>query len=240
MRLGVNLDHIATVRNARGENYPDPLRGAKIAETAGADNITLHLREDRRHICDDDIYNYHQQISLPLNLEMAATKEMQAIALKMKPDTVSLVPEKREERTTEGGLNLLIQKQYLQDFLFPLKQAGIKIAFFIEPDHAQIDTAKEIGSDAIEIHTGHYAQLNGEPQKAELAKIITAAAHAKNIGLNCHAGHGLTYDNVTLIAAIKDIEELNIGHFIISEAIFLSLATAIQKMRTIINEAREV
>ncbi len=239
IRLGVNLDHIATLRNARGENYPNPLRGAKIAEQAGADNITLHLREDRRHIIDDDVLAYRQNITLPLNLEMAATIEMQQIALKVKPHTISLVPEKREERTTEGGLNITHQPDALRDFITPLKQANINIAFFIEPDKMQIDAAKEIGADAIELHTGRYAQLKNEAQKQELGTINDAAKHAKQIGLNCHAGHGLTFDNVSAIAAIMAIEELNIGHFIISEAVFISLEHAIKKMRQLMNQARQ-
>ncbi len=240
IRLGVNLDHIATLRNARGENYPEILRGAKIAEQAGADNITLHLREDRRHIIDDDVLSYRQNITLPLNLEMAATSEMQQIALKVKPHTVSLVPEKREERTTEGGLNIAHQPNALRDFIAPLKQANINIAFFIEPDKLQIDAAKEIGADAIELHTGRYAQLrdDAEAQQIELKTLADAANHCKQIGLNCHAGHGLTFDNVSAIAAMMAIEELNIGHFIISEAVFISLEHAIKKMRQLMNQAR--
>ncbi len=239
IRLGVNLDHIATLRNARGEAYPNPLRGAEIAEQAGADNITLHLREDRRHIIDDDVLGYRQNITLPLNLEMAATLEMQQIALKVKPHTVSLVPEKREERTTEGGLNISNQQDILSDFIAPLRQANINIAFFIEPDKLQIDTAKQIGADAIELHTGRYAQLKDVAQKQELQTLNDAANHAKQIGLNCHAGHGLTFDNVSAIAAIMAIEELNIGHFIISEAVFISLDHAIKKMRQLMNQARQ-
>ena len=239
IRLGVNLDHIATLRNARGEDYPSPLRGAKIAEQAGADNITLHLREDRRHIIDDDVLAYRQNITLPLNLEMAATHEMQQIALKVKPHTVSLVPEKREERTTEGGLNISNQIDILRDFIAPLKQANINIAFFIEPDKLQIDTAKQIGADAIELHTGRYAQLTNDAQQHELQTLNDAANHAKKISLNCHAGHGLTFDNVSPIAAIMAIEELNIGHFIISEAVFISLDHAIKKMRQMMNQARQ-
>ncbi|MCH9844211.1 MAG: pyridoxine 5'-phosphate synthase [Alphaproteobacteria bacterium] len=239
IRLGVNLDHIATLRNARGETYPNPLRGAKIAQQAGADNITLHLREDRRHIIDNDVLAYRQNITLPLNLEMAATAEMQQIALKVKPHTVSLVPEKREERTTEGGLNITHQPDALRDFIAPLKQANINIAFFIEPDKMQIDTAKQIGADAIELHTGRYAQLTGEAQQIELQTLADAANHSKKIGLNCHAGHGLTFDNVSEIAAIMAIEELNIGHFIISEAVFISLEHAIKKMKQLMNQARQ-
>ncbi|MCH9852673.1 MAG: pyridoxine 5'-phosphate synthase [Alphaproteobacteria bacterium] len=239
IRLGINLDHIATLRNARGEIYPNPLRGAKIAKEAGADNITLHLREDRRHIIDADVLTYRQHITLPLNLEMAATPEMQQIALKVKPHTVSLVPEKREERTTEGGLNILHQQESLRDFIAPLKQENIKIAFFIEPDKLQIDAAKEIGADAIELHTGRYAQLKGEAQQKELDTLTDAAKHSKQIGLNCHAGHGLTFDNVSAIAAIMAIEELNIGHFIISEAVFISLEHAIKKMKQLMNQARQ-
>ncbi len=238
MRLGVNLDHIATIRNARGENYPSPLRGATIATVAGADNITLHLREDRRHVRDDDLFHYHQATSLPLNMEMAATAEMQQIALKIQPHTVTLVPEKREERTTEGGLDALAQQQMLTDFLAPLKQAGIKTALFIEPDTAQIECAKHIGVDAIEIHTGRYAQLIGDPQQDELRAIAQAADYTVSLGLGCHAGHGLTYDNVSAIASIPAISELNIGHFIISEAIFLSLKDAILQMRMLIDQAR--
>ena len=239
IRLGVNLDHIATVRNARGENYPSPIRGAHIASKAGADNITLHLREDRRHIHDTDLIRYQAEISLPLNMEMAATSEMQKIALNVSPHAITLVPENRAEKTTEGGLDLLNHYNHLRDFIGVLKsRSHALISFFIEPDLTQIDAAKALGADAIEIHTGRYARLSGQEQIDELSRIQISANHAVKIGLNCHAGHGLTYDNVGAIAKITAISELNIGHFIISEAIFVSLEIAIKNMRTLITQAR--
>ena len=238
LRLGVNLDHIATVRNARGTDYPDPIRGAIIATQAGADNITLHLREDRRHIRDDDLQSYKQNISLPLNMEMAATEEMLDIALTILSHTVTLVPENRAERTTEGGLNVSQNQDQLKDFILTLEQAGVKTVLFIEPDKSQIDCAKKINASGIEIHTGLYANLKAKSQQEELTRIDKAAHHAVKIGLQCHAGHGLTFHNVGAIAKIKPITELNIGHFLISEAIFTSLKTAIETMRHHMDSAR--
>lgn len=241
LRLGVNIDHVATVRNARGGAYPDPLRAAKIAEQAGADGITAHLREDRRHISDADIDGLMQVLSVPLNFEMAATPEMQAIALRHKPHAVCIVPEKREERTTEGGLDVLREESRLAKFIAPLRDAGCRVSIFIAADRAQIDAAHRIGADVIELHTGAYCDAFADGDTAthdsELAALGDMSAYAHSLGLEVHAGHGLTYDTVAPIAAFPELRELNIGHFLIGEAIFRGLGPAITEMRRCMDAA---
>lgn len=242
LRLGVNIDHVATVRNARGSAYPDPIRAAKIAEDAGADGITAHLREDRRHISDGDIDRLMETLSLPLNFEMAATDEMQAIALRHKPHAVCLVPERREERTTEGGLEVAREENRLAHFIAPLADAGCRVSIFIAADPRQIEAAHRIGAPVIELHTGAYcdffAEERWDERDAELERLTEMAAFATSLGLEVHAGHGLTYDNVGPIAALPEVRELNIGHFIIGEAIFRGLDPAIREMRRLMDEAR--
>ena len=242
LRLGVNIDHVATVRNARGSAYPDPIRAAQLAEAAGADGITAHLREDRRHISDADIEGLMAALSLPLNFEMAATGEMQAIALRHRPHAVCLVPERREERTTEGGLDVTRDENRLAHFIAPLREAGCRVSIFIAADRAQIDAAHRIGAQVVELHTGAYCDLHAEghlaARDAELARLVGMAAHAHGLGLEVHAGHGLTYDTVGPVAAIPELRELNIGHFLIGEAIFLGLDPAIREMRRRMDAAR--
>jgi pyridoxine 5-phosphate synthase len=240
LRLGVNIDHVATIRNARGGRHPDPVRAAKVAAAAGADGITAHLREDRRHISDGDIDRLVAEISLPLNLEMAATEEMLAIALRHKPHAACIVPERREERTTEGGLDAAGQFDHLKPMIAKLSEAGIRVSLFIEASQKQLDAAKALGAPVIEIHTGRYCETEGAEQVAELDRIRRAAAHAAAIGLECHAGHGLNFDTVVPIAAIPTVVELNIGHFLIGEAIFGGLDGAIRRMRALMNDARGV
>ncbi len=242
LRLGVNIDHVATVRNARGSAYPDPIRAAKIAEAAGADGITAHLREDRRHISDADIEGLMAALALPLNFEMAATEEMQAIALRHRPHAVCIVPERREERTTEGGLDVARDENRLAHFIAPLRDAGCRVSIFIAADRAQIEAASRIGAAVVELHTGAYCDLHaegrGEERDRELARLTDMAAFAHDLGLEVHAGHGLTYDTVAPIAALPEVVELNIGHFLIGEAIFRGLDPAIREMRRIMDEAR--
>ncbi|MBL4614667.1 MAG: pyridoxine 5'-phosphate synthase [Magnetovibrio sp.] len=239
LRLGVNIDHVATIRNARGGSYPDPLRAAKMAAAAGADGITAHLREDRRHITDTDITRLCDEIDLPLNLEIAATDEMLDIALRHKPHTACIVPEKREERTTEGGLDVVGGFDKLKPFVTQLSDAGIRVSLFIEPDVAALDASKALGAPVVELHTGAYCDATDiAEQEREFERITTAAAHAQAIGLECHAGHGLTFDSAKPVAAIASIMELNIGHFLVGEAIFIGFEAAIQKMRALMNEAR--
>jgi len=238
LRLGVNIDHVATVRNARGGALPDPLRAAKLAAIAGADGITAHLREDRRHITDSDITALSTEIALPLNLEMAATDEMLGIALRHKPHAACLVPEKREERTTEGGLEVAGAKTILGPYIEKLSAAGIRVSLFIEPSKDQIAAAKELGAPVVELHTGSYCDAEGVRREKELARIVEAAAFAEDIGLECHAGHGLNFETVKPIAAIPSVVELNIGHFLIGEAVFVGLEDAIVEMRRLMNEAR--
>ncbi|MGH1453759.1 MAG: pyridoxine 5'-phosphate synthase [Paracoccaceae bacterium] len=242
LRLGVNIDHVATVRNARGSAYPDPLRAAKLAEDAGADGITAHLREDRRHISDADIEGLVAALSVPLNFEMAATDEMQAIALRHKPHAVCIVPEKREERTTEGGLEVAREENKLAHFIAPLREAGSRVSIFIAADRPQIEAAARIGAQVIELHTGAYCDFHAEgrfdERDAELQRLCDMAAYGHELGLEIHAGHGLTYDTVTPIAAIPQVMELNIGHFLIGEAIFRGLQPAIAEMRRLMDEAR--
>ena len=238
LRLGVNIDHVATIRNARGGPHPDPVRAAIMAANAGADGITAHLREDRRHITDDDIARLRAEISLPLNLEMAATEEMLAIALRHKPHAACIVPERREERTTEGGLDAAGQHNHLTPFVARLNDAGIRVSLFIEPDARQIDAAIRLGAPVVELHTGRYAHLTGEDRAAELRRLADAAALAHRNGIEPHAGHGLTFDNVVPVAAIPQIAELNIGHFLIGEAIFSGLTDSVAKMRSLMDDAR--
>lgn len=238
LRLGVNIDHVATIRNARGGTYPDPIRAALIAQDAGADGITAHLREDRRHIIDEDIGHLIGAISLPLNMEMAATEEMLGIALRHRPHAVCLVPERREERTTEGGLNAAGQHNHLKPMISRLGEAGIRVSLFIEPDPIQIEAAVSLGAPVVELHTGAYAHAEGEALAHELRRITDAAALAAKNGLEPHAGHGLTFENVQPIAAIPQIAELNIGHFLIAEAIFDGLGSTVRRMRALMDEAR--
>ncbi|SHI85225.1 pyridoxine 5'-phosphate synthase [Wenxinia saemankumensis] len=242
LRLGVNIDHVATVRNARGGAVPDPVRAAKLAEEAGADGITAHLREDRRHISDDDIARLMDALSLPLNLEMAATDEMQAIALRHRPHAVCLVPEKREERTTEGGLNVAQDENRLAQFIAPLRETGSRVSLFIAADRPQVEAAARIGAAVVELHTGGYcdafAEGRTEAAEAELARLREMAAFAHSLGLEVHAGHGLTYDSVGPVAAFPEVAELNIGHFLIGEAIFTGLPEAIAEMRRRMDAAR--
>ena len=243
LRLGVNIDHVATVRNARGGAYPDPLRAAKLAEEAGADGITAHLREDRRHISDADIEGLMQVLSVPLNFEMAATPEMQAIALRHKPHAVCIVPEKREERTTEGGLEVAREENRLAHFIAPLRDAGCRVSIFIAADRKQIEAAHRIGAQVIELHTGAYCDAHAEGRlddaQRELESLREMSAFAHSLGLEVHAGHGLTYDTVQPVAAFPELRELNIGHFLIGEAIFRGLGPAIHEMRRLMDEARQ-
>jgi len=238
LRLGVNIDHVATVRNARGSGYPDPVRAALLAAGHGADGITAHLREDRRHITDDDIARLSAELTVPLNLEMAATDEMLGIALRHRPHAACIVPEKREERTTEGGLDAAGQFDLLAPMVRELGAAGIRVSLFIEPAAEQIAAAVALGAPVVELHTGRYAELAGEAQVAELRRIADAAALAAKNGVEVHAGHGLTFDNVLPIAAIPQIRELNIGHALIADAIFVGLPQAILDMRAAMDRAR--
>ncbi|MDE2265820.1 MAG: pyridoxine 5'-phosphate synthase, partial [Alphaproteobacteria bacterium] len=219
LRLGVNIDHVATIRNARGGAFPDPVRAAMLAADAGADGITAHLREDRRHISDKDIEQLRLDLHLPLNLEMAATDEMAAIALKHLPHACCIVPEKREERTTEGGIDAAGQYDRLAPIVRALVDAGIRVSMFIEPDKRHLDASKSLGAPVVELHTGAYSEARGAEQTRLLEKIREAAAYGASIGLEIHAGHGLTYENVKPVAAIPEIRELNIGHYLIGEAI---------------------
>lgn len=238
LRLGVNIDHVATIRNARGSRYPDPIRAALMAQEAGADGITAHLREDRRHIIDEDIGHLIGAISLPLNMEMAATEEMVQIALRHRPHAACIVPERREEVTTEGGLNAAGQHNHLKPLISRLSDAGIRVSLFIEPDPAQIEAAISLGAPVVELHTGKYAHTDGEERAQELRRIADAAALAAKNGLEAHAGHGLTFENVAPIAAIPQIRELNIGHFLIAEAIFEGLDPVVRRMRALMDAAR--
>lgn len=238
LRLGVNIDHVATIRNARGGSFPDPIRAARLAARAGADGITAHLREDRRHISDSDITRLTNEVNLPLNFEMAATQEMLDIALRHRPHAACIVPEKREERTTEGGLDAAGKFDQLKPFVDRLSAAGIRVSLFIEANPVQLDAAKALGAPVIELHTGAYCEEVEEKRDRELKRIVEAAAYADQLGLECHAGHGLTYDTVKPIAEIPTIQELNIGHFLIGEAVFCGLAEAMEKMRSLMDEAR--
>ena len=242
LRLGVNIDHVATLRNARGSPYPDPVRAATLAEEAGADGITAHLREDRRHIVDTDIDGLMAALDVPLNFEMAATPEMQAIALRHKPHAVCIVPEKREERTTEGGLDVAGDDNRLADFIAPLRDVGCRVSLFIGHEARQIEAAARIGAAVVELHTGAYCDYHyeGEFDKRdkELEELRKGAALADSLGLEVHAGHGLTYETVAPIAAMTEVMELNIGHFLMGESIFLGLGPAIAEMRRLMDESR--
>jgi len=233
IRLGVNIDHVATIRNARGGDHPDPVKAALLAVAAGADGITAHLREDRRHIRDDDLARLMAALGVPLNLEMAATEEMLGIALACAPAAVCIVPEKRAERTTEGGLDVAGQPR-LRSYVERLAARGCRVSLFIESDPAQIDAAAAVGAAVIELHTGRYAHLTGDDAAAEAMRLATGAMHAAARGLEVHAGHGLTFANVGPVAAIPEVAELNIGHFLIGEAVFTGLAEAIRAMRAAI------
>lgn len=242
LRLGVNIDHVATVRNARGTAWPDPLRAAILAEASGADGITAHLREDRRHIRDADMEALRAGIGIPLNFECAATDEMQEILLRLRPHAACLVPEKREERTTEGGLDVAGDQARLTRYIAPLRDAGIRVSMFIGHDRAQIEASAAIGAAVVELHTGHYSDLDAEGRAAEAAAELAAlrrgAALAASLGLEVHAGHGLTYENVEPVAAIPEVMELNIGHFLMGEALFRGLGPAIEEMRRRMDAAR--
>ena len=239
LRLGVNIDHVATIRNARGGRHPDPVRAAKLAAIAGADGITAHLREDRRHISDHDIDRLSREIDLPLNLEMAATDEMVEIALRHRPHAACLVPEKREERTTEGGIDAARQHNRLAPYIRQLNAAGVRVSLFVEPDFSQLDAAKSLDAPVVELHTGAYceAAAQGDGSTA-LRALIDAAHYGHSLGLEIHAGHGLGFDTVGPVAAIPEVRELNIGHFLIGEAIFSGLDAAIRRMRALMDEAR--
>lgn len=238
IRLGVNIDHVATLRNARGGDHPCPVQAALLARRAGADGITAHLREDRRHIKDRDMERLKHEVALPLNMEMAMTGEMLAIALKIQPSAVCIVPEKREELTTEGGLDVIRYQKELRPFIHKLRDAGIRVSLFIEPAHSQLHAAHEAGAQAVELHTGRYCHLLGTARHEEFEKLSEAAILGKALNMEVHAGHGLNYENVGLIASIPEIIELNIGHFLIGEALFCGLETAICQMKTHIHDAR--
>ena len=236
IRLGVNIDHIATLRNARGGLHPDPVRAAKIVEASGADGITIHLREDRRHIRDQDVRDIISLSSLPVNLEMAASSEMLSIACEVKPNAVCIVPENRKEITTEGGLAVASQQQKLLPIIQELKKNNIRISLFIDPHIQEIEAAAQLGADIVEFHTGKYCDTMGMRQEEELGKLKNASKRADSMGIEVHAGHGLSFDNVVSIAAIPEVKELNIGHFIIGEAVFSGLANVIQEMRDLITK----
>jgi pyridoxine 5-phosphate synthase len=243
LRLGVNIDHVATIRNARGGPHPDPLRAAKLAEQAGADGITAHLREDRRHITDRDIELLSREIDLPLNLEMAATEEMLAIALRHKPHAACIVPEKREEVTTEGGLDAAGGHNHLQRYVSELSGAGIRVSLFIDPEEAQLEAAKRLAAPVVELHAGAYCEAywedpEGAGTQRELERLRQAAATAERLGIECHAGHGISFETVKPVSMIESLVELNIGHFLVGEAIFIGLEEAIRRMRRLMDEAR--
>ncbi len=242
LRLGINIDHVATVRNARGGDNPDPVRAALMAQAAGADGITAHLREDRRHIRDADMAAIREAISIPLNFEMAATEEMARIALATRPHAVCLVPERREERTTEGGLEVAGDAERLTRYIAPFAEAGARVSLFVAPDARQIEASGRVGADIVELHTGRYcdAVAEGRTQdaEAELARLLEAAGLADGLGLEVHLGHGITYDSVGPLAAIPQAVELNIGHFLIGEAVFLGLEGAMAEMRRLMDAAR--
>lgn len=238
LRLGVNIDHVATIRNARGGDHPDPVRAAQIVAQCGGDGITAHLREDRRHIRDDDLARIMAATDLPLNLEMAATDEMSEIALRHRPHAACIVPERREERTTEGGLDAAGQHNRLAPIVARLADAGIRVSLFIEPEARQIEAAMRLNAPVVELHTGRYAHSSGDARAAELRRLADAAALAAKNGIEAHAGHGLTFDNVAAVAAIPQLAELNIGHYLVGEAIFIGLNAAIMNMRALMDEAR--
>lgn len=242
LRLGVNIDHVATIRNARGGAHPDPVRAAELAASAGADGITAHLRGDRRHIVDDDMRRLKDEIDLPLNFEMAATAEMLKICLEVAPHACCLVPENREERTTEGGLDVAGQHNFLTPFIRELSDAGIRVSLFIDPEAPQVEAAKSTGAPVVEIHTGAYyeAAVATDPKRIqeEFDKIKASATHAASLGLEVHAGHGLTFKNVQPVAALPEIAELNIGHFLVGESVFMGLGETIKEMKRLMQDAR--
>lgn len=238
LRLGVNVDHVATVRNARGGSHPDPVRAALAAVAAGADSITVHLRQDRRHIIDRDIHDLMDSLPVPLNLEIAATAEMTEFALRRRPSAVCIVPERREERTTEGGLDVAASEGVLKPIIKRLLGAGIRVSLFVEPDTCQVEAAVRLQATAVELHTGRYSRLGGEELRAELRRIFETARLARAFGIEVHAGHGITFDNVSSIAAISQIAELNVGHFLIGEAIFVGLDASIGRMRELMDRSR--
>ncbi len=238
LRLGVNIDHVATIRNARGGDHPDPARAAEVVAQAGGDGITVHLREDRRHIRDDDLVRVQDATGLPLNLEMAATDEMVEIALRHAPHAACIVPEKREERTTEGGLDAAGLHNQLAPLVSRLGDAGIRVSLFIEPEPRQLEAAMKLGAPVVEFHTGGYAHAQGQSRAAELKRITDMAALAVKNGIEPHAGHGLTYDNVQPVAAIPQLAELNIGHYLIGEAIFTGLESSVRRMRELMDDVR--
>ncbi|WP_114287912.1 pyridoxine 5'-phosphate synthase [Candidatus Halocynthiibacter alkanivorans] len=242
LRLGVNIDHVATLRNARGGALPDPLRAAQLAQNAGADGITAHLREDRRHILDADIDGLMALLQVPLNFECAATDEMQAIALRHKPHAVCIVPEKREERTTEGGLNVAADENKLADFIAPLREAGSRVSLFIGAEEGQVRSSARIGAAVIELHAGAYCDFHAEgrfvERDNELKRLADMCTLGHSLGLEVHVGHGLTFDTVKPVAALPEVRELNIGHFLIGEAVFMGLPAAIAEMRRLMDEAR--
>ncbi len=239
LRLGVNIDHVATIRNARGGMHPDPVQAAALAVKAGADGITAHLREDRRHISDADIMCLKKKITVPLNLEMAMTEEMLKIALRTGPHAACIVPEKRQEITTEGGLDVVSLQSKVKSYVKKLQKAGIRVSLFIAPSKPQVKAAKACGADIVEFHTGQYCEAKGKAQQAELKKLKVAVEYAYGLGLECHAGHGLSFDTVGAVAAMPELKDLNIGHFIIGEAIFLGLEKTIRTMRALMDEARK-
>ncbi len=238
LRLGVNIDHVATIRNARGGQLPDPVRAARLAAQAGADGITAHLREDRRHISDEDIRRLSDEIDLPLNLEMAATREMLDIALRHRPHAVCLVPEKRQELTTEGGLDVVAGREHLVPYVHELTAAGCRVSLFVDPDADQLGAASEIEAPVVEIHTGTFCDAASADRDREYQRLVTAAACAEQHDLECHAGHGLSFETVGPVAAIPTIVELNIGHFLMGEAIFSGLESSITRMRALMDKAR--
>jgi len=237
LRLGVNIDHVATIRNARGGGHPDPVKAAKLAELAGADGITAHLREDRRHISDNDISRLIEELVVPLNLEMAATEEMLEIALRHKPHAACLVPEKREEVTTEGGLDVVGGHNHLAAYVRQLTEAGSRVSMFIDPDVSQLEACAHIGAPVVELHVGAYCEARQVDRSREFERLQAAAEAADRLGLECHAGHGITFDTVTPIAKIPNVIELNIGHFLIGEAIFGGLESTIKRMRSLMDRA---
>jgi pyridoxine 5-phosphate synthase len=238
IRLGVNIDHVATVRNARGGSHPDPVRAASLALKAGADGITLHLREDRRHIREDDLERLQAAITAPVNLEMAATDEMVRMALASRPHSVCLVPERREEVTTEGGLDAAGNTAALRPIVSRLTGAGIRVSLFIDPEEVQVSAAADLGAPVVELHTGRYARTEGDEHRLELDRLIRAAAATRTVGIECHAGHGLTFDNVENVASIPEVAELNIGHFLIGEAIFMGLEASVSEMKRLIGRVK--
>jgi len=240
IRLGVNIDHVATLRNARGGSHPDPIRAARLIREAGGDQVTAHLREDRRHITDDDVERIVREVDLPFNLEMAATEEMRAIALRVRPHACCIVPERREERTTESGLDVVGHEAYLREYLKPLLDAGIRVSLFVDPEPAQLEAARRVGAPCVELHTGTYCHAVGDARERELQRLAEGARLCAELGLECHAGHGLDYGNVRPVAALPQVVELNIGHFLIGEAVFVGFVPAVRRMREILDEVRGI